>query len=342
MNIIEYLTDIIDNNNPQNNPSADDIGLVTDPFNNIRFSGANPNNYIEFGNDGELWRIIGVFKDITTIDENRNEKTLSETLVKIVRDESLGLYSWDTSASSVNGGKGYNDWSQADLMYELNCDGSENSQYCRDNIVDGYLSNKPSETTETTGWFNDKGDKKTNNTKINSTYYYNKNIQNKYQTLIESIKWKIGAWNTNNIEIGIYEKDTNTSSGMYAKERSEVYSTKTLARPLTWIGKIGLIYPTDYAFASEDAACKRLNNTACANLNWLFKSSNYWTITHNKGNATNVWFVQSTNAAPSNKEPYYPYNVYPSLYLKADTKILRSEGDGTKDKPYKIYLENNE
>ena len=314
MNIIEYLTDIIDNNNPQNNPSADDIGLVTDPFNNIRFSGANPNNYIEFGNDGELWRIIGVFKDITTIDENRNEKTLSETLVKIVRDESLGQYSWDTAETVKNKCSGINDWSTSKLMQELNND---------------YLSLNPN--NDNLLWHS----KCTKGSISTAVYNYNNNIKKEYQTLIESVEWNIGGWNNNNISINDKNKPIN---GMYAKERENVRA----GRPITWTGKIGLIYPTDYAFASEDAACKRLNNKECTKQNWLFKSEDYWTITYNSGSASQVWVVPGTESGVSiNKEVYSSaYNVYPSLYLKADTKILRREG--TKENPHLIYLENNE
>ena len=40
--------------------------------------------------------------------------------VKLVRNESIGSYSWDTSASNVNGGYGVNEWSQADTMKLLN------------------------------------------------------------------------------------------------------------------------------------------------------------------------------------------------------------------------------
>ena len=42
--------------------------------------------------------------------------------VKLVRNESIGSYSWDTSASSVNGGYGINEWSQSKLMKLLNSD----------------------------------------------------------------------------------------------------------------------------------------------------------------------------------------------------------------------------
>ena len=50
---------------------------------NLRYVGASPKNYLKF-ND-EIWRIIGVFNNITTIDKQENEKT--ESLVKIVRND---------------------------------------------------------------------------------------------------------------------------------------------------------------------------------------------------------------------------------------------------------------
>lgn len=316
MKINEYLIDIIDNKVPQNNPIASEIGLIRDNTNdtNIRFKGINPNNYIEFGNNKELWRIIGVFK-VTNMENNPLD------LVKIVREDSLGKYSWDSSVNTINNGKGENDWSNSDLMQELNND---------------YLSlNHNSDNT--TNWYNGVKNAQT------AVYNYNNNIKKEYQSLIESVVWNIGGWNSD-IKLIIFNSKTGTYDGMYSKERgTKVYSTKTTARPTTWTGKIGLIYPTDYAFASADDKCTTISSTNCANQNWLFKSSNYWTITHNSGNATNVWYVPSSNkSAMTTNVASSAYDVYPSLYLKADTKILRNEGDGTKDNPYKIYLEENE
>lgn len=307
MKINEYLIDIIDNNKPQNNPNASEIGLIRDNTNdtNIRFKGINPNNYIKFNN--ETWRIIGVFK-VTNME---NEKL---DLVKIVREDSLGKYSWDSSVGTVNKGNGENDWSKADLMNELNND---------------YLSLNHNDD-DTTTWYDGAKNAQT------AVYNYNNNIKKEYQGLIESVVWNIGSWNSNDILLTKFNSKTGIDDGMYGKER---YNTKT--RPKTWTGKIGLIYPTDYAFASEDAKCTKLNVANCTNLNYLSKSSNYWTITHNSGNATNVWNTQSSKAMTTSAASS-AYDVYPSLYLKADTKILRNEGDGTKDKPYKIYLEDNE
>ena len=55
--------------------------------NNLRYVGADPNNYVSFNN--ELWRIIGVFNNI---DDGTG---MTETRLKIVRNESIGTYSWD-------------------------------------------------------------------------------------------------------------------------------------------------------------------------------------------------------------------------------------------------------
>ena len=39
-------------------------GLELTSDGNIRYTGSNPSNYVEFGNINELWRIIGIFNVI--------------------------------------------------------------------------------------------------------------------------------------------------------------------------------------------------------------------------------------------------------------------------------------
>ena len=83
---------------------AMEVGMMEDVGGNIRYYGADPNNYVSFNN--ELWRIIGVFKDI---DDGTGKK---ETRIKIARSESIGNYAWDTNGS--------NEWSTATLNTYLN------------------------------------------------------------------------------------------------------------------------------------------------------------------------------------------------------------------------------
>lgn len=81
------------------------VGMMEDIGGNIRYYGADPNNYVSF-ND-ELWRIIGVFKDI---DDGTGKK---ETRLKIARSESIGSYKFDDTI---------NDWSKSSLQAYLNGD----------------------------------------------------------------------------------------------------------------------------------------------------------------------------------------------------------------------------
>ena len=82
---------------------ATSVGMMEDVGGNIRYYGADPNNYVSFNN--ELWRIIGVFKDID--DGNGNK----ETRIKIARSESIGDYAWDDNE---------NEWPTATLQTYLN------------------------------------------------------------------------------------------------------------------------------------------------------------------------------------------------------------------------------
>ncbi len=70
--------------------------LYKDEHGDIRYYGANPNNYVSFNN--ELWRIIGVI----------------DGKIKIIRNESIGNMDWDSSGS--------NNWNNASLKKYLNGD----------------------------------------------------------------------------------------------------------------------------------------------------------------------------------------------------------------------------
>lgn len=109
--LVDYVTNLFETN-------ASDNGLIKDTTteNNIRYNGANPKNYIEFGNKNELWRIIGIFNIFN------NETNQEEKMIKIIRNESLGEYAWDVTDEDSSTDTRTNDWNKADLMLELNND----------------------------------------------------------------------------------------------------------------------------------------------------------------------------------------------------------------------------
>ena len=269
-------------------------GLELTSDGNIRYTGSSPKNYIKF-ND-EDWRIIGTFT--VTIASGTTEK-----LMKIVKDTSIGGYSWDSSESSVNNGYGVNEWSEADLMTELN------TLYLNQGSGTCYNgSNNASTTCNFTS------------TGINSVS----------RNMIEEVVWNTGAItyaSTIPVETA-YNAERGTTTGKICS--SGIYCNDSVTRTTTWQGKVGLIYPSDYGYASTDTSC-RANiydtlNLPCKNTNWLNSGSTYWTVSPVAGSsyANNAWFVLSGDVAYA-----YAWNgvgVRPAIYLKSDVSITSGDG----------------
>ena len=90
-----------------NNSSLNEEQLAYDETtdNNLRYIGANPNNYVSFNN--ELWRIIGVFNNI------KNVQDISESRIKLIKAEPYSTTSWGEEFDDA-------DWSTSYLQQELN------------------------------------------------------------------------------------------------------------------------------------------------------------------------------------------------------------------------------
>ena len=193
---------------------------------NVRYTGAEPKNYVEFGNTGELWRIVGIFnvKDSTGKIERK---------IKLVRNEPLGSYSWD---AKLNGDKywGINDWTEADLKNELNGD---------------YLNTTL--TANTTNWYNSYWDSSTNKPALRQTgvFNYTNVIKSNYQNMISESVWNIGG--NSYTDSAPY---TLNLLSQYNKERGTI--TYQNSRPTDWTGKVGLIYASDYGYASTNSECR--------------------------------------------------------------------------------------
>ncbi len=296
-----------------------------DPDSNVRYIGADPNNYVYFNcsdynnqsdSTCEKWRIIGVFNNVTKSDGTK------ENLVKIIRDECIGNYSWDSSASSVNDGYGVNDWTDADAMKLLNpghaSESAGGSLYYNAKSGTCYADSSNATTT----------------CDFTSTGLKNDTTKN----AIENVVWNVGGSLTYN---------DVTASMFYERERgTTVYS----GRPTTWTGKIGLMYPSDYGYATAGgstanrASClaKELYNwdnssySDCKKNDYLYKSScHQWTLAHSLSNARFVFYVRSfSNAIDGNA--YNAFGVRPTLYLKSSISI--ASGNGTSSNPYQLNL----
>ena len=316
---VEYLTDLANN----------DSSLVYDETsdNNLRYIGANPNNYVSV--DGELWRIIGVMNNI---DDGTGKK---ESRIKLIRNESIGNYSWDTSESSVNYGSGVNEWSQADLMKLLN------PGYESETVGGSLYWNSGSGTC----YYN-------SNNSTTSCNFTSTGIKDKLKTLIGDAVWNAGSQGTNSWQSAsggltkhfyTYERSDNTgkicSSGTSCND--------TVERTTTWTGKVGLMYPSDYGYATsggsttDRAAClnKELYNwdsssvSDCKNNDWLFNSSNQWTISPNakSSDALTAFYVRYYGNV-SDGSVYAGLVVRPVVYLSSSVGV--QSGDGSPSNPF--------
>ena len=282
----------------------------TTALTDYRYIGTNPNNYVKF-ND-ELWRIIGVFD--TDDGTGKIEKRL-----KIIRNESIGSYSWDnkdktTGAESTNG---KNEWTDARLNYLLN----------------------PGHESETTGgslyWNRGAGNCYKGNNNVTTTCdFTTTGLTDKAKAMIGDTKWYLGGSNT---------YDDVTAPMFYTRERGTgVYS----GRSTSWTGKVGLMYPSDYGYATSGgittnrASClaKELynwNNSSvsdCKNNDWMYNSGNIqWTITPRQDYTNYVFYVNIAGYVRRNYA-FYGNGVRPVVHLNSAIKVIT--GSGTKESPY--------
>ena len=350
---------------------TDSVNLATDDYDNIRYIGANPNNYVTV--DGEeytsdiyygypnsnsspffetyssyekcsqatifnkdctkvhskgdkiLWRIIGVMKGIDDGAGNKIDR------VKLVRSESIGNLAWDVSESSVNRGNGINEWSQAKLMKLLN----------------------PGYESETIGgslyWDKLSGTCYLDSSNTESCDFIGGGLSDSIKSLIDIAIWNTGAFTSETSEKFnpkyCYSEERGTSNGKICP--TAYACSDTVERTTTWTGKIGLIYPSDYGYATsggsttDRATCLNTslvewvdNVSDCKNNNWL-NNTNPSTLSPiaSSSNASYIVFFREgilQGIAAS------PFATYPTTYLKSSVKIV--SGTGSESDPFVLGL----
>ena len=287
--------------------ATEQLAATTD----YRYIGADPNNYVKF-ND-ELWRIIGVFD----VDDGTGK---IEKRMKIIRNKSIGYYSWDNKNTSTGAEENYgkNNWSDARLNYLLN----------------------PGHESETYGgslyWKRKSGtcySRENNATK--SCDFTSTGLTDSAKSMIGDAKWYLGGYSTSN--------GLASSSYWYKYERgTTVYSR----RCTNWTGKVGLMYPSDYGYATSGgsstnrASCMSKNlydwyyssYSDCKNNDWLLNTSTtqvamspHADSSNNVFEVGNTGYVTSIPAADTGA-------VRPVVHLKSTIKVI--SGSGTTSSPY--------
>ena len=327
---------------------SDTVNLATDDAdNNVRYIGKDPSNYVYFNcNDYnnptadtcELWRIIGVFNNVTKSDGSK------ENLIKIIRNDSLGKFSWDykkTGVGTSTSDYGSNDWTDSQLMMMLNPIDYLKSGYTNANDIISY--NNQEIYSKMGSYYN--GTKGCAPASIASGSTFTCNETDFTQTglkndttrnAIESVVWNLGGTDAPN---------TLTASMFYTIERGTTLYTR---RPTTWTGKIGLMYPSDYGYATsggttkDRAAClaKKLYDwysddfSDCKDNDYL-SDSWQWTMTPDLVRVDLVHYVHPDGNVYDNNA-YRTDAARPALFLKSS--IFVDKGAGTSTDPYQLKL----
>ena len=283
--------------------------LMKDNANNIRYYSASPKNYIYFNcsdysnqtsSTCEKWRIIGVF----------------DGKVKLMRNASIGNYSWDNKNTTTGAESAYgkNNWTDARLMKLLN------SGYSSETVGGSLYYNAGSGTCYSG-----------QNNATKSCNFTSIGIKNaKTRGLISDTTYYLGGHSINTVypnEIYEYERGTTVYTG----------------RSTTWKGKIALAYPSDYGYAADLSQCNQqlsaYNDTTCTSTNWMksiIAPNNGWLLTPRSGYASHMWRVESTGFVNYYVYAYASRGVVPVLYLAPKTSI--KSGAGTSASPYQLSV----
>ena len=282
-----------------------------------RYRGASPKNYVTF--NGETWRILGVFPtdDGTSKIENR---------IKLIKDQSIGEYKWDDGTIAYN-------YTKNDNLMLLQDKNKLKVKYLEKKNKNNFIDLAIAEPAKSA--LNNWARPASLNTYLNKTYL--NALSTTSQNMIGDTKYYLGGGGNNS--------NFNSSVDFYSYERkikntksNEFYYDKN---PNSWVGRLGLMYVSDYGYASDNCETKALNDynnsndlRICNNTNWLFNLKKLEaTITQYSNTSTSIHYIADNGTVVSTYQASLAQTVVrPTLYLKSEVRII--DGDGTSTNPY--------
>ena len=156
--------------------------------------------------------------------------------------------------------------------------------------------------------------------------FTNKGLTEIAQKMVNESLYYLGGWNASSIKI----------TEMYRHERGK---TTYSGNALYWIGKVGLMYPSDYGYAAgyDCATDTNMNsyNSSCYQKDWLYNSSGFqWLMSPYSDYSNYAWPVNSNGNVNNIRGTNYIVLVSPVFYLTSDVSI--TSGTGTSSDPYLV------
>ncbi len=285
--------------------------------NGLRYEGADPNNYI-------------------CLDSNKEGTCSSSSLLFRI----IGLFDeeYSSDGTSSAGTK-----KLLKILDTNNYGGTDGKYWSGD------------ESNKSNNW-----SKSTLNTELNGAYLTTllgvSGVNSKLENAIVSSKWHLGG--ANNTSSSNYHYETIVTENWYKAERSPYATSGTLqnlysGNPEYVYAKVGLMYPSDYGYATVGGSttnkteCRglALNNwdsssySDCKNNDWVYKSSvgnGTWLISPDGDDLCCASGINDTGEIVFKVDVYIAnIEIYPTFYLDANAiKIIG--GTGTSTDPYHI------
>jgi len=128
-----------------------------------------------------------------------------------------------------------------------------------------------------------------------------------------------------------------TGSGKYTTSQFYSYERSNLSNYVN--NYVGIIYPSDYGYASPTSTCGSTTlvsySTSCYSINWLYQSNvTYWTITPSSSNATDA-FGTNAKGLLSTFGTEKTRAIRPTVYLRSDISFVAGT-DGSSGNKFRI------
>ncbi len=273
------------------NASLNTEELVLDETvdNNLRYIGADPNNYVTFNN--ESWRIIGVMNNI---DDGTG---VQESRLKIIRNSSIGNYSWSNTY-------GNNNWSISEMQEVLN----SGAYWNRTTGNCPYGNNNFTSCNFSTNGMSDDGKRFIKEAKWNLGGISQRNANSLLANDFYSAERGDDVYELNDVSwIGniafLYVSDY-----AYATSGDETFNRESCLNTVlyNWSG-----------------------SSSCYLNNWLYSpTTSKWTLNVPSNSSLNAFLIDTFDAFTL-YSPVSSYAVYPVTYLRADVKITSGTGSAS-------------
>ena len=281
----------------------------------VRYSGKEPTNYVCFGSTASTCPSTNLYRIIGQIPVTLSNGTTTQTLYKIIKNDYL-------TASDLG------------LTSKGNASITTSTFYVpSSNIVSGNVATFNWNTKSTIG--GNTWSESVLYTALNSTYI--NSLGSTWSNKIENVMWKVGG-NTSAKLISAASSKTT-----YDNEITNPVTTTTSDGVSQLANKIGLLYISDYLYASPQAAWSLASNSnpgtsnsSYHGQNWLVRGVPEWTITRISGNHYNTAYINNMGVLSNGTVNGSPYAVRPVFYLKSSVTITKTGHAGSPSDPYRI------